>query len=328
MAGIVWQVITYPKTLVILYAVEKPASLTTTLDIPTRPLAPVTLTRSATIPTTGHGHQDARAASGTLTFYNGNASPQTIAIGTVLTGADGIHVSIDQSVTIPAANPPYLGQATITATTLQVGSASNMHADDLNGTVASSVFVKNLAVFTGGRDERTYQAVAKSDIDSLTSTLQATIAQEIPQAFLVAPDEGVYPIQCVSTVTPDHRSGDEASTVTVHVASTCQGRAYNSQELTRQATAAFSQTRPAPHYHLIGGVQTTLHGVSPLAVTINGTWVYTFSTEYEQDLAQHIQGDAPAQASRYLLRTGVISRASVPSTLPASMYIEFLVLEG
>src|SRR5258708_1321506 len=47
-AGIVWQVITYPKTLVILYAGEKPASLTVTLALPTRTLAPVTLTRSLT----------------------------------------------------------------------------------------------------------------------------------------------------------------------------------------------------------------------------------------------------------------------------------------
>src|SRR6266851_9100062 len=76
MVGMVWQCITYPHTLVILYTVEKPANLTTILDIPTRTLAPVTLTREATIPTTGHGHQDARAATGAVTFYNGQNTPQ------------------------------------------------------------------------------------------------------------------------------------------------------------------------------------------------------------------------------------------------------------
>src|SRR5713226_9136409 len=96
MAGMIWQAITYPHTLVILYTVEKPASITTNLDIPTRTLAPVTLTRSLTIPTTGTGHQDARAATGTLTFYNGLLTSQTVPIGTVFTGADGIQVSTDQ----------------------------------------------------------------------------------------------------------------------------------------------------------------------------------------------------------------------------------------
>src|SRR6266852_943617 len=93
MVGMVWQAITYPHTLVILYTVEKPASITTNLDIPTRTLAPVTLTRSLTIPTTGTGHQDARAATGILTFYNGNFSPQSIPIGTVFTGHDGVQVT-------------------------------------------------------------------------------------------------------------------------------------------------------------------------------------------------------------------------------------------
>src|SRR5260370_14421089 len=65
--GILWQCITFPHTLVILYAVEKPASLTTTLDISTRTLASVTLTRESTSPTTGHAHQDAQAATGTVT---------------------------------------------------------------------------------------------------------------------------------------------------------------------------------------------------------------------------------------------------------------------
>src|SRR5713101_6114157 len=101
MAGMVWQAITYPHTLVILYTVEKPASITTTLDIPTRTLAPVTLTRSLTAPTTGTGHQDARAATGRLTFYNGSANPQYVPVGSVFTGNDGVKVTTEQSIMDP-----------------------------------------------------------------------------------------------------------------------------------------------------------------------------------------------------------------------------------
>src|SRR5258708_4276283 len=120
--GLLWQCLTFPHTLVIVYAKARPASISATLDVPTRTLAPITITRSVTAPTTGHGHQDAQAATGPLTFYNGNANPQAVARGTVLTGADSIQVATEQSVTIPAANPPSFGQATIPATAIRAGS--------------------------------------------------------------------------------------------------------------------------------------------------------------------------------------------------------------
>jgi hypothetical protein len=66
----------------------------------------------------------------------------------------------------------------------------------------------------------------------------------------------------------------------------------------------------------------------PLFVVISGKWAYTFSPDYEQLLAQQIQGDTPAKARASLLKTGVISYASVPETLPPAMYINFLVLVG
>jgi len=328
MVGMVWQCITYPHTLVILYTVEKPANLTTILDIPTRTLAPVTLTREATIPTTGHGHQDARPATGTLTFYNGNANPQTVAIGTVFTGGDGIQVSTDQSVTIPAANPPNFGQATITATTIRAGSISNIHSYDINGTVSSSLFVKNLQVFTGGRDARDFQAVAQTDVDNVTSQVTHILLSSFQTAFTLRPGEQAQPTNCHTTTTASHSIGEEANTVTVKAVETCSAVAYNSQQLTRQATAAFTQTKPAATYHVVGSVQTTLQSVSPLVVTISGKWVYTFSPDYEQLLAQRIAGDSPARAKAYLFKTGVISYASVPNTLPPAMYINFLVLVG
>src|SRR5260370_40795901 len=48
MIGIIWQAITYPHTLIIIYAKEKPAQITTTLAVPTRTLAPETITRPLT----------------------------------------------------------------------------------------------------------------------------------------------------------------------------------------------------------------------------------------------------------------------------------------
>src|SRR5207237_9532180 len=85
----------------------------------------LTSSQSPTVQATGRGHQDARAASGTLIFYNGAFSPQTINAGTVYTGSSGVQVATDQTVTIPAASPPYLGQASITAHAVNPGSSGN-----------------------------------------------------------------------------------------------------------------------------------------------------------------------------------------------------------
>jgi hypothetical protein len=327
--GLVYQVITYPHTLVILYAKEYPASITATLDVPTRTLAPVTVTYSHSTPTTGHGHQDARAASGILTFYNGNASQQTIARGTVITGSDGVQVRTDQAVTLPPANPPSFGQATLTATMLQTGSKGNIHAFDINGTVSGSVFVKNLSAFTGGRDGRDYKAAAQQDLTALTSTLTTTLTQAFTNAFPLRQGEQDIPTQCHTTTSANHQIGQEAQSVTLTASKTCLAVAYHQDELTRKATTAFTQTKPAANYHIAGSVQTTIQSVSPLTLTINGKWVYTFSQDYEQLLAQQIARDTPAQARKVLLRTGVISYASIPNTLPPeAMYINFVVLVG
>jgi len=164
--------------------------------------ASVTLTRSLTIPTTGTGHQDARAATGTLTFYNGKLSSQVIFVGTVFTGQDGIKIVTNQTITIPAANPPQEGEANIPAYAINAGSQGNIATDDINPALSSDLLVRNLASFTGGKDARTYQAVAAQDIQQTISTLQATIAQALPLAFPLAMGERAYPVQCVTTSTP------------------------------------------------------------------------------------------------------------------------------
>lgn len=73
-------------------------------------LSPITLTESHTVPTTGHGHQDAQAATGTLTFYNTSFTAQTVAAETILSGAEGEQIVTLNSVTIPADTPPVNGQ--------------------------------------------------------------------------------------------------------------------------------------------------------------------------------------------------------------------------
>src|SRR5437763_9847434 len=88
LATAILRIINQPVVTVTLLPLHKSVQLTTTLPILTRTLAPVTISRTLTAPTTGKGHQDARAATGTLTFYNGSNTAQSVTTGTKLTGND------------------------------------------------------------------------------------------------------------------------------------------------------------------------------------------------------------------------------------------------
>ena len=325
----VWQAITYPHTLVILYAKEKPASLTTTLDIPTRTLAAVTLMKSASLSTSGHGHQDARTATGAVTFYNGQNTPQTIPVGTVLTGQDGVKITTDQPALVPAANLPNVGVVTIVASAIQAGSKGNIAPYDINFALTSVLTVKNQTSFTNGRDARDFQAVALTDIDSVTAQVTHMLSSSFQTAFTLHPGEQAQPTNCHLTTTANHKVGDEAQTVTINGSETCSAVAYSQSQLHEGATRQFTtQTKPGARYQLAGSLTSQIISVSPLTVSLSGSWVYVFSNDEQESLAEAIQGDTPAQARRYLLSTGVISSASVPDTLPSAVYIQFLVLRG
>lgn len=330
-AGIIWQCITYPHTLIFLYTKAIPASIATTLDLSTRTLAPVTLTRSATSATSGTGHQAARVATGTLTFYNGQSQSISVPSGSVFTGRDGETIATTQDAVIPAADsstsPPTYGSTTVYAHAVRPGANGNIAAFDMSGSCcAPSVIVKNLAPFHNGQDARTFRAVAQQDVQTLIQTVSDHLTQAFPSAFPLQPGEAAIPTHCTTKATTTHQVGAEAQTVTLTIAKTCSAVAYNQSELTRAAATAFTKTRPGATYHIVGNIQTTVKSVSPLTVTLSGTWAYTFSQSYQDYLAEHIQGDNPEKARVYLLKTGVIFYASVPNTLASADYINFFVL--
>jgi len=60
----------------------------------------------------------------------------------------------------------------------------------------------------------------------------------------------------------------------------------------------------------------TITTATPLTVSVHGRWVYTFSPDYTESLAEKIAGTTPSQARTLLLHTGVIADASIPGKLP------------
>src|SRR6266516_2131646 len=68
-----------PSATVTIIPVERNIALTAAIQVQGSELPLLTLMQSTSIPATGKRHQSARHAGGTITFYNGSFSSQTIA---------------------------------------------------------------------------------------------------------------------------------------------------------------------------------------------------------------------------------------------------------
>ncbi len=198
-------------------------------DLRSHMLPPVTSTLSQTVVTTGRGHEDATHAKGFLTFFNGTFTQQVIPQDMIFS-ANGTQIVTDSPITLPAANPPLFGQASVPAHALHAGAAGNISAYTIDtACCALSVKAVNTSAFVGGRNARDYHVVARKDIvNGATPLTQSLYSQE--QKVLHAeltPDDTFIALPCSSTVSENRRVGEEATSVKVTVAATCSGSAYS-----------------------------------------------------------------------------------------------------
>jgi Baseplate J-like protein len=213
----------FQTTTVTLLARDQPITTTQTMQLvrwlPTegksqlrvRSLMQVTLSQQATGQATGTFHQQPTYAVGSLTFYNGQFSSQTVSKGTIFTSATGIAVITDQAAFIPAGNPPSYGEATVPAHAVNVGEGGNIQAGEINGPCCgSAILVRNTQNFTGGQDAKTYPMVTQSDLDRLSAPLKRSLTQSMQAALnaQVRTGETLLLDSCRAQLTPDRQAGD------------------------------------------------------------------------------------------------------------------------
>src|SRR6266700_3711569 len=252
-------------------------------QVQARILSATSPTQSKTVTSTGS--TPGIRATGPLTFINNTASAISIS-SVILQGASGVPVSFNGPVTVPA-NPGFL---TITGFAVNVGSAGNIPALDINGDCcAQGIFVKNTA-FSGGQDPQPNSIVQQSDIDGAANTLTASLTPGTQAALQgqVQPREQVVPNTPAcqkSTFTANHAPGDHAPNVTVNVAITCREEVYDQQSALAMAQNLLAQqavNELGPNYMLIGSIESSvsqitvvdIHGTGSLLVQAQGTWVY------------------------------------------------------
>jgi len=317
LAGSYFLPILTPSATVTIIPVERTITFTAAIHVPGRQVAPLTLSQTTTALATGKRHQAATRASGTITFYNGLYSSQTIASGTILKGQDGVQIITNQPAIILGATPPYIGQVTISAHAISPGSQGNIPAGDINQQCCvTAVKAVNTEAFTGGQNARDYLVVTTSDIANAGATITASLAKS-EQAALHAqlnPGEALIAPPCREQITSDHQPGNEAREVTVTVSETCTGIAYDAHTLDANATqmiAGETAIRFGTGYSLLGDIQiSAIHatitdqarGIATFAVKIDATSVYHLSQVQKRYITHLIAGKTKQQARALLLQ--------------------------
>ena len=315
-----------PTATVTILPIERSITTTTAIQVHGRQVAPLTLAQSATVPATGTRHQAATRASGTITFYNGLLTSQTIAAGTVLTSSGDVHIVTDQPTTIPAANPPIEGQVTVSAHALNIGASGNISAYDIDqACCATSVLAKNTEAFTGGAAARDVIIVTKHDLEAATGATN-TILLKSEQAALhaqVSAGEALIPPSCRPSTAADHRPGEEAKQVTVTVSETCTSIAYAAHDVDQDATNLITSqatTKLGANYSLIGDIQVHIiratvtnqaRGIATLAATLDATYICRLSPGEKRYLVKLIAGKTPQQAHALLSQAQGIAAAVI-----------------
>jgi hypothetical protein len=122
-----------------------------------------TFTAVAPVTPTGIKTYPATIAHGVLTITNGSVISQTLPSGLIFISCSGISVVTDQAVFVPAGSANGYGVAYVSTHALTSGRAGNIPALAVDTVEGSSVYVRNLAAFQGGRDAYSVKVVTAQD---------------------------------------------------------------------------------------------------------------------------------------------------------------------
>ena len=150
----------------------------TTLRVPAVLLPVRVFSVSVSVMPTGIKTYPATAAHGILTITNGSVISQTLPPGFIFLTRSGVSIATDAQVFLPAGNANGYGYATVSAHATLAGTSGNIQAYAIDQVLGSSVYVRNLAAFRGGRDAYSVTFVTAHDTQRAVSTAHHLLAAE------------------------------------------------------------------------------------------------------------------------------------------------------
>lgn len=148
------------------------------LRVPAVPSFMRTFSAQIAINPTGIKTYPATFAHGTLTITNGSVISQELPLGVVFTSNSGVSVKTDQKVFVPAGDANGYGMSTVSAHLLTSG--INLSTLSINQVIGTSLFIRNLEPFIGGRPAYTVRfATSQDKADALKRARNLLIAMVV-----------------------------------------------------------------------------------------------------------------------------------------------------
>jgi hypothetical protein len=132
-----------------------------TLRVPAVPLVVKMFTAQAVIVPTGIKTYPATTAHGVLTITNGSVIAQTLPAGLTFVSSSGVTVMTERATYVPPGSADGYGMSTVPAHVLTAD--INLSTLSINQTLGTSLYVRNLQPFTGGRPAYSVKVVTEED---------------------------------------------------------------------------------------------------------------------------------------------------------------------
>ena len=148
------------------------------IRIPAVFLPAKSFTSSVPIIPTGIITYPATKAHGTLTVTNGSVVSQELPQGLIFTTSGGIEVVTLSSVFVPAGSAEGYGFATVEGRAVGSGTAGNIPSLSINAVLGTSLYIRNLQAFTGGKDSYSVKVVTAQDRQTAMDTARTLLTTQ------------------------------------------------------------------------------------------------------------------------------------------------------
>jgi len=157
-----------------------------TIQVPAIFLPLRSFTASAPLIPTGRKTYAATTAHGMVTFTNGSVVTEELPQGMIFSG-HGIEVVTDEAVVVPAGSADGYGVATVSAHTLVSGQKGNIQPFTINQVYGTSLFVRNLEAFAGGKESYAITFVTALDRKNALNQARSLLIQQTIAGILARP---------------------------------------------------------------------------------------------------------------------------------------------
>ncbi len=135
-----------------------------------------TFTAQTPVIPTGIKTYPATTAHGVLTITNGSVISQTLPAGFIFITNSGVSVVTDTAVFVPTGNANGYGYAMVSAHAAVSGTSGNIPSLAIDTVEGSSVYVRNLAAFTGGSNAYSVKVVTAQDRQTALASARQHLA--------------------------------------------------------------------------------------------------------------------------------------------------------